>query len=133
MIGSQQSRSQTWDRNYTDIRARVEDVAIGQPLQVHLIVHDTSLLFEGGNQGAEVVPTAENHQVIAIQDGLRNVGIDFVKDSNDVGVGDTNGSRYWIPSGAGSVSKNGRTRCSVQQLVDTAEVGVALPNSVLLA
>ena len=31
---------QTWDGNDTDICARVDDVTIGQALQVHLIVED---------------------------------------------------------------------------------------------
>ena len=100
-------RSQTWHCNYTDICAWVNDVAIGKALQIHLVIHNTSVGFEGSNQGAEVVPTAEDYKVVAGQDSLRDVVVNLVKDADDIGSGDTNGSRYWVPSGAGSVGGGG--------------------------
>jgi hypothetical protein len=75
---------QTRNSNYTDVCARVDDIAIGQPLQVNLVVHHTCVGFERSNQGAEVVPTAEDYEVIAGQDGLRNLVVDVVKYADDV-------------------------------------------------
>jgi len=76
--------SQAWNSNHTDVCARVDDVAIGKTLQIHLVVHDTRVGFERSNQGAEVIPTAEDYEVIAGQDGLRDLVVDVVKYADDV-------------------------------------------------
>jgi len=76
--------SQAGNCNNTDVSTGVDDVTISKALQIHLVVHDTSVGFERSNQGAEVGPSAEDYEVVAGQNGLRDLVVDVIKYLNGV-------------------------------------------------
>ena len=60
---------QAGDRNYTDVCTGVDELTIGKACEVNLVVQYSQTtrgisLLEGLNQGAVVVPSAEDHEVL---------------------------------------------------------------------
>ena len=76
--------SQSGNCDDLDVRAGINDFTIGKSSQVNLVVHDSLVGFEGHDQQAESVPTAEHDEVGLGQDSLRNASVDGIKDLDNV-------------------------------------------------